>query len=57
MRSGDTTANCRGEIGRAAVTNAENIYDYAGQDPINGCDLDGRVCQIKGVSPVVYFAN
>jgi hypothetical protein len=26
-----------------AVTNAENRYDYAGQDPINGYDLSGLV--------------
>jgi hypothetical protein len=24
-----------------AVTKAENVYDYAGQDPINSYDLDG----------------
>src|SRR4051812_13845809 len=28
-----------------AVTNAENNYDYAGQDPINGYDLDGKCVQ------------
>jgi hypothetical protein len=26
---------------RLAVTKAENDYDYAGQDPVNGYDLDG----------------
>jgi hypothetical protein len=30
---------------RAAVTKAENAYDYAGQDPINGYDLDGTMMQ------------
>jgi hypothetical protein len=32
-------------LGRFAVTNAENSYDYAGQDPINGYDLSGLVYQ------------
>jgi hypothetical protein len=29
----------------SAVTKAENGYDYAGQDPINGYDLDGTFLQ------------
>lgn len=28
-------------IGSHAATNAENAYDYAGQDPVNGYDLEG----------------
>jgi hypothetical protein len=37
---------CRVETRRLdwlAVTNAENNYDYAGQDPVNGYDLDGTL--------------
>jgi hypothetical protein len=36
---------------RIAVTNAENAYDYAGQDPINGYDLDGMCLGIPFSGP------
>ncbi len=33
-----------------AVTKAENNYDYAGQDPINGYDLSGLIEEIGGLA-------
>ena len=36
-------------LGRFAVTNAENSYDYAGQDPINGYDLTGAMLADQGI--------
>jgi len=38
-----------------AVTNAENGYDYAGQDPINGYDLSGLKVGGPGEPTCAYY--
>jgi hypothetical protein len=45
------------DSGGPAVTNAENSYDYAAQDPINNYDLDGNTISVADAGAAVFVAG